>query len=112
MFDGIHSWYLFRAACDCLLVPPAPGPLQAHPARYLVGGDQEELKAFLAIIDGDSGLQAKLLAVRSSDDILSMIKEYGWPSIADQNSFLSDAEIESVAGGLAVMSLGGWITCD
>ena len=46
MFDGIHSWYLFRAACDCLLVPPAPGPLQAHPARYLVGGDQEELKAF------------------------------------------------------------------
>lgn len=73
---------------------------------------QEELKAFLAIIDGDSGLQAKLLAVRSSDDILSMIKEYGWPSIADQNSFLSDAEIESVAGGLAVMSLGGWFTCD
>lgn len=73
---------------------------------------QEELKAFLAIIDGDSGLQAKLLAVRSSDDILSMIKDYGWPSIADQNSFLSDAEIESVAGGLAVMSLGGWITCD
>ena len=51
---------------------------------------QEELKAFLAQINGDSGLQAKLLAARSLDDILSMIKEYDWPSIADQNNFLRD----------------------
>ena len=68
---------------------------------------QEELKAFLAQINGDSGLQAKLLAARSLDDILSMIKEYDWPSIADQNNFLSAAEIESVAGDWTAISLGG-----
>jgi len=73
---------------------------------------QEELKAFLALINGDSGLQAKLLAARSLDDILSMIKEYDWPSIADQNNFLSAAEIESVAGGWTAISLGGWFTCE
>ena len=73
---------------------------------------QEELKVLLAKIDADSGLQAKLLAARSSDDILSLIKEYDWPSIADQNNFLSAAEIESVAGGWTAISLGGWFTCD
>ena len=68
---------------------------------------QEEIKAILAQINGDSGLQAKLLAARSLDDILSMIKEYDWPSIADQNNFLSAAEIESVAGGWTAISFGG-----
>ena len=60
----------------------------------------EQLKAFLAKVKGDSNLQDKLKAAKSSDEVVSIAKEHGHEFNSDHLSELSEEELEGVAGGL------------
>ena len=60
---------------------------------------QEQLKAFLAKIKGDSNLQDKLKLAKSNEDIVGIAKEHGHEFSADKISQLTDQELESVSGG-------------
>ena len=60
---------------------------------------QEQLKAFLAKIKGDSNLQDKLKLAKSNEDIVGIAKEHGHAFSADKISQLTDQELESVSGG-------------
>ncbi|KZR63704.1 MULTISPECIES: Nif11-like leader peptide family natural product precursor [Prochlorococcus] len=64
---------------------------------------EEQLKAFLEKVKGDTMLQDKLKAAKSSEDVVSIAKEYGHEFTADKISQLSEEELEGVAGG------AGWI---
>ena len=59
----------------------------------------EQLNAFLAKVKGDSNLQDKLKAAKSSDEVLSIAKEHGHEFNSDHLSELSEEELEGVAGG-------------
>ena len=59
----------------------------------------EQLKAFLAKVQGDTKLQDKLKAAKSPDEVVSIAKEYGHEFTADKFSQLSEDELEVVAGG-------------
>ena len=59
----------------------------------------EQLKAFLAKVKGDSNLQVKLKAAKSSEDIVGIAKEHGHEFTADKINQLSEEELEGVAGG-------------
>ena len=59
----------------------------------------EQLKAFLEKVKGDSNLQDKLKAAKSSEDIVGIAKEHGHEFTADKFNELTEEEIESVAGG-------------
>ena len=61
---------------------------------------EEQLKAFLAKVKGDSSLQEKLKAAKSSEDVVGIAKEYGHEFTADKITELSEDELEGVAGGL------------
>ena len=60
---------------------------------------QEQLKAFLAKVKGDSNLQEKLKAAKSPDEVVSIAQEHGHEFSADKFSQLSEEELEGVAGG-------------
>ncbi|WP_114994524.1 Nif11-like leader peptide family natural product precursor [Synechococcus sp. UW179A] len=63
---------------------------------------EEQLKAFIAKIKSDTGLQAKLKAVADSDAVLAIAEEAGFMISAydlKTQSELSDDELEGVAGG-------------
>ena len=62
----------------------------------------EELKAFLNKAKGDTNLQEKLKAAKSSDEVVSIGKEHGHEFTADKISQLSEEELEGVSGGLMV----------
>ena len=66
---------------------------------------EEQLKAFLEKVKGDSNLQEKLKAAADSDAVVSIAKEYGFSISADDlknaQSQLSSEEMEGVAGGVA-----------
>lgn len=59
----------------------------------------EQLKAFLAKVEGDSSLEEKLKAVKTSDELLSIAKEHGYEFTADRISQLSEEELEGLSGG-------------
>ena len=59
----------------------------------------EQLKAFLAEVKGDSNLQEKLKAAKSSDVVVSIAKEYGHEFSADKLAELQPEELESLSGG-------------
>tara|TARA_B100001063_G_scaffold197706_1_gene190006 strand:+ start:193 stop:450 length:258 start_codon:yes stop_codon:yes gene_type:complete len=59
----------------------------------------EQLKAFLAKVKGDSSLQERLKAAKSSEDVVGIAKEHGHEFTADKFSLLSEDELEVVAGG-------------
>ena len=61
----------------------------------------EQLKAFLAKAKGDSSLQKRLKATKSSEDIVNIAKEYGHEFTSEHMTQLSDEELEGVAGGTA-----------
>ena len=65
---------------------------------------EEQLKAFLDKVKGDSNLQEKLKAAADSDAVVSIAKESGFSISADDlknaQSELSDEELRGVAGGL------------
>ena len=68
---------------------------------------EEQLKAFLEKVQGDSNLQEKLKAA-DNNAILDIAKEAGFNISADdlqkaQSTKLSDEELEGVAGGTCTM---------
>ena len=64
---------------------------------------EEQLKAFLEKIKGDTSLQEKLKAAVDADAVTAIAKEAGFSISADDlknaQSELSDEELEGVAGG-------------
>ena len=72
----------------------------------------EQLKAFLEKVKGDSSLQEKLKAAKSSDDVVAIAKEHGHEFTADkisQLSQLSEEELEDISGGRCkVCSWSAW----
>ena len=65
---------------------------------------EDQLKAFLEKVKGDTSLQEKLKAAKSEDDVVSMAKEHGHDFGTEHISQLSDEELEGVVGG------GNWTT--
>ena len=65
---------------------------------------QEQLKAFLEKVKGDTSLQEKLKAAADADAVVSIAKEAGFSISADdlkKAQELSKEELEGVAGGAA-----------
>ena len=64
---------------------------------------EEQLKAFLEKVKGDTSLQEKLKAAADVDAVLAIAKEAGFMISADDlnkaQSEISDEELEGVAGG-------------
>ena len=59
---------------------------------------QEQLKAFLEKVKGDTSIQEKLKAAQSQDDVVSIAKDYGHAFGTEHISQLSEKELEGVAG--------------
>ncbi|QNI73557.1 Nif11-like leader peptide family natural product precursor [Synechococcus sp. NOUM97013] len=64
---------------------------------------EEQLKAFLEKVKGDTSLQEKLKAAADSDAVLAIAKEAGFSISADDmkkaQSEIEDVELEGAAGG-------------
>ena len=64
---------------------------------------EQQLKAFLEKLQGDTSLQEKLKAASDADAVVSIAKEEGFSISVDDlknaQSELSDEELEGVAGG-------------
>ena len=60
---------------------------------------EEQLKAFLEKVKGDTTLQDKLKAAKSPEDVVSIAKEHGHEFTADKITELSEEELEGVSGG-------------
>ena len=63
---------------------------------------EEQLKAFLEKVQGDTSLQEKLKAAADSDAVVAIAKAAGFSISADdltKSSELSEEELEGVAGG-------------
>jgi predicted ribosomally synthesized peptide with nif11-like leader len=64
---------------------------------------EEQLKAFLEKVQGDTSLQEKLKAAADANAVAAIAKEAGFSISADDinktQSELSDEELEGVAGG-------------
>ena len=60
----------------------------------------EQLKAFLEKVKGDSSLQERLKAAKSSDEVVSIAKEHGHEFTADKIIQLSTKDLENVSGGM------------
>jgi predicted ribosomally synthesized peptide with nif11-like leader len=73
---------------------------------------EEQLKAFLDALQGDTLLQERLKAAADADAVVALAKEAGFAiskaevlkAQAQQTTELSDEELEEVAGG-AIMSV-------
>ena len=72
---------------------------------------EEQLKAFIAKVKGDSNLQEKLKAAKSPEDVVCIAKENGCEFTADKVNQLSEEELEGVAGGLDTRNNSGCIWC-
>ncbi len=69
---------------------------------------EEQLKAFLEKVQGDTSLQEKLKAAADVDAVLAIAKEAGFSISADdlknaQPTQLSEEELEGAAGGRACL---------
>ena len=68
---------------------------------------EEQLKAFLEKVKGDTTFQEKLKAAADADAVTAIAKEAGFSISADDlknaQSELSDEELEGVAGGGSVV---------
>ena len=60
---------------------------------------EEQLKAFLEKVKGDTTLQGKLKAAKTPRDIVGIAREHGYEFTADKIAELSEEELEGVAGG-------------
>jgi predicted ribosomally synthesized peptide with nif11-like leader len=80
---------------------------------------QEQFQAFIAKVQGDSQLQAKLNAAASPDDVVKIAKDTGFSISCEElqkslsQTELSENELESVAGGgpATVIGVTGWQGC-
>ena len=61
---------------------------------------KEQLKAFLVKVNGDTSLQKKLKAAKSSEDVVSIAKEHGHDFGTEHITQLNEEELEGVAGGI------------
>ena len=70
---------------------------------------EEQLKAFLEKLQGDTRLQEKLKAATDANAVAEIAKEAGFSISADDlkkaQSELSDEELEGVAGGFTFKSI-------
>ena len=66
----------------------------------------EQLKAFLEKVKGDTSLQDKLKAAKSTEDAVAIAKEHGHDFTADKFTELSEEELEGVSGGVCTFSKG------
>ena len=78
---------------------------------------EEQLKAFLEKVKGDTSLQEKLNAAASPDGAVEIAKEAGFSITAEDIQSMqsatvgvSDEELEGAAGG-NVVTWGVWIYC-
>jgi predicted ribosomally synthesized peptide with nif11-like leader len=77
---------------------------------------EEQLKAFLEKVKGDTNLQEKLKAVVSTDELVALAKDAGFIIAAENINAeslkvkLSDEELEGVAGGWGNCS-NGYMPC-
>ena len=75
---------------------------------------EEQLKAFLEKIKGDTSLQEKLKAAADVDAALAIAKEAGFSITADDlknaQSAVSEEELENVAGGSQLKCQAKWFT--
>ena len=60
---------------------------------------EEQLKAFIAKVRGNSSIQDKLKAAQSPEDVVAIAKEYGHELTADKIANLSEEDLEGLAGG-------------
>ena len=60
---------------------------------------EEQLKAFLEKVKGDTSLQDKLKAAKSPEDVIGIAKENGHEFTADKLNQLREEELERLAGG-------------
>ena len=75
---------------------------------------EEQLKAFLEKVQGDTSLQEKLKAAADANAVAAIAKEAGFSISADdlttkaqsKLSELSDKELEGVAGGIGTFVAG------
>ena len=74
---------------------------------------EEQLKAFLEKVKGDTSLQEKLKAAADNDALVEIAKESGFSISADDlkkaQSEVSDEELERAAGGGLLDT--GFFTC-
>ncbi|WP_114994056.1 Nif11-like leader peptide family natural product precursor [Synechococcus sp. UW179A] len=70
---------------------------------------EEQLKAFLEKVKGDSNLQAKLKAAKSPEDVVGIAKEHGHAISADdiKKVEVSERQLENIAGGVHGNSIFG-----
>ena len=75
---------------------------------------EEQLKAFLEKVKGDTSLKEKLKAASDVDGVVAIAKEAGFSISADDlknaQSEVSDEELEGAAGGFA-LSFWDSVTC-
>ena len=64
---------------------------------------EEQLKAFLAKVKGNSSLQEKLKAAKTSQEVLDLAKEHEYEFTVDHLENLSADELELVAGGVGCL---------
>ena len=72
---------------------------------------EEQLKAFLEKVKGDTSLQEKLKAASDADAVVSIAKEEGLSISVDDNkaqSELSEEGLEGVAGGCGLHGRRCW----
>ena len=69
---------------------------------------EEQLKAFLEKVQGDTSLQEKLKAAADADAVAAIAKEAGFSISADDlkkaQSEISEEELENGAGGGSILS--------
>ena len=72
---------------------------------------QEQLKAFLEKVKGDTTLQDKLKAAKSPENVIGIAKEHGHELTAElvKRSVveLSEEELQSVTGGICAFNTKG-----
>ena len=78
---------------------------------------EEQLKAFLEKVKGDTGLQDKLKSATGPDAVVVIAKEAGFTISLEEiennrTKQLSDKELEGVVGGATLLHLHScWIRC-
>ena len=66
---------------------------------------QEQLKAFLENVKGDTSLQEKLKAAKSQDDVVSIAKDHVHFFGTEHSSQLSEEELEDVDGSSLIVGI-------
>ena len=70
---------------------------------------EEQLKAFLEKVKGDTSLQEKLKAAKSPNDLVDIAKDHGHEFETEHISQLTEDELEGMSGGTVVAAgFGQW----